>query len=172
MYCKRWCVVAVAAVALAVLLGAMGGAALAEQPEPQTRRFALLLMPDAECPDLEDPASVALIAHASGDYQQWSIEMWDQSPELAGTSWFTGNTMVTHVTKGGAQKHKFHWEDAAPPNGAVAHTGPEGDAVFIAGYPIRNVTSAEDPFATNKWTVDWNDSSARILYVGVGDFSK
>jgi hypothetical protein len=176
MYCKRFCFVAVA-VALAVVLGALGATALAEQPEPQTRHFAYLLPHGAEeCPDLEDPASVAIIAHGGQGSNMW-IEMWAGSASnplpLGGTSWFTGDTVVTHVKKGGAEKYDFLWEDAAPPNGTVANTGPEGDAVFIATYRIRPVTSSEYSLAhSSLWRVDENASNAQILCVGVGNFSK
>ena len=179
MYCKRLCYVVFAAVALVLLQGAMGGAALAEEPTSQWRMFGWLLpagATESECPDLEAPTSVALIEEDHQTNDDWSFELWEGDPDepypLGGTVWFSSDAM--HVTKGGVQKlAEFFWEGDAPPRGTVALTGPEGNAVFFACYRIKYVDPAEYSGAhSGLWKVDEYGTDGFLFCVGMGLFSK
>ena len=198
MYCKRWCVVAVPAVAFAVMMGSIGGQAVAQQPAVP-RLFAEWTDAQEPCHDWEGEDSRRIVAHRDGNpndiapydvlefitpgggYPDDDAIVRDGEGnvilDLRSTIWL--RMSVVHVTSSGAEEVRdVYWlaedldEDGEidlPGPGMTAPTGPDGD---VAHFVTIRMTQAPPTDIDNPNKFYLNPNGNTKLCIATGLFNK
>ncbi len=175
---KRFCGVAVATLTFVVAVAALGWPALAQQPEPVWRYFALVGLNQwnpPPSPDLMAPESKLLVMQSHAQAIP-VVSFGFDSPSHADEYWYEGGE-AAHVTSQGVEKYRLLWLGWPPPSGAIAWTGPDGAAWFDpTPIYVRPASGSEAGYDGSKFWVDdlryGVPSTATVWYFGVGWFSK